>query len=139
VRRPISNVFLMLGAMPTTEWLRNCVALDENGFVRCGAGLTAAWNGDRPPPYALETSRAASSPSAMCAQAPSSVASAVGGLDRGVRHPRGPRRVENPHSRAATTSRITILFTEPARRRSQPQLPGADSPRGEKQASTAQK
>ena len=58
VGRPISNVFLMLGAMPNTEWLRNCVALDENGFVRCGAGFDAGAERefDRLP-YALETSR----------------------------------------------------------------------------------
>ena len=32
----------MLGAVPNTEWLRGCLALDENGFVRCGAGFEAA-------------------------------------------------------------------------------------------------
>ena len=38
-RRAISNVFLMLGAMPNTEWLRGCVVLDEAGFVRCGGSF----------------------------------------------------------------------------------------------------
>jgi hypothetical protein len=34
---PISNVFLMLGAVPNTEWLSNAVALDNKGSVRTGA------------------------------------------------------------------------------------------------------
>jgi thioredoxin reductase (NADPH) len=56
--RAISNVFLMLGATPNTEWLRGCLALDENGFVRCGAGFApgGAWATDRLP-HVLETSR----------------------------------------------------------------------------------
>src|SRR5262249_18611090 len=36
---PIANVFLMLGAVPNTEWLRGCVRLDDAGFVQCGAGF----------------------------------------------------------------------------------------------------
>jgi thioredoxin reductase (NADPH) len=57
-KRAIANVFLMLGAMPNTEWLRGCVALDENGFVRCGAAFEPGgeWQTDRLP-HALETSR----------------------------------------------------------------------------------
>jgi len=31
----ISNMFLMLGAVPNTEWLKECLALDEKGFVVC--------------------------------------------------------------------------------------------------------
>jgi len=56
--RDISNVFLMLGAMPNTEWLRGCVQLDDDGFVRCGGGFepSAEAPADRLP-YALETSR----------------------------------------------------------------------------------
>jgi thioredoxin reductase (NADPH) len=56
--RPVSNLFLMLGAMPNTEWLRGCVALDDKGFVVCGAGFEPV-NGstaDRAP-HVLETSR----------------------------------------------------------------------------------
>jgi thioredoxin reductase (NADPH) len=34
--RPIGNVFLMLGAIPNTEWLHGAVALDANGFIRTG-------------------------------------------------------------------------------------------------------
>jgi thioredoxin reductase (NADPH) len=35
--RPISNVFVMIGAEPNTDWLRGCVDLDPRGFVRTGA------------------------------------------------------------------------------------------------------
>ncbi len=38
----IRHVFLMTGANPNTEWLRNCVVLDEKGFVRTGSDLDAA-------------------------------------------------------------------------------------------------
>jgi thioredoxin reductase (NADPH) len=35
--RPIRNVFLFLGADPTTGWLKDCdVALDDKGFVTTG-------------------------------------------------------------------------------------------------------
>jgi thioredoxin reductase (NADPH) len=57
-RREVSNVFLMLGALPNTEWLRDCVRLDDAGFVHCGTGFetddTAAT--DRLP-HPLETTR----------------------------------------------------------------------------------
>jgi thioredoxin reductase (NADPH) len=37
--RPIRNVFLFLGADPSTDWLADCgVELDANGFVTTGAG-----------------------------------------------------------------------------------------------------
>jgi thioredoxin reductase (NADPH) len=36
---PISHVFLMAGAVPNTQWLQGCVAMDEKGFVRTGADL----------------------------------------------------------------------------------------------------
>lgn len=35
------HLFLMTGARPNTEWLRDCVALDDKGFVLTGADLTA--------------------------------------------------------------------------------------------------
>src|SRR5262249_33512868 len=38
-RRPIRHVFAMTGAVPNTDWLRGCVALDERGFVLAGADL----------------------------------------------------------------------------------------------------
>jgi len=50
----IRHVFLFLGADPSTEWLANCVALDEKGFVLTGADLDA--NGAHPPRLPLETS-----------------------------------------------------------------------------------
>ena len=34
--RPISNMFVMIGAMPNTDWLGGCVALDRGGFVITG-------------------------------------------------------------------------------------------------------
>ena len=58
--RAVSNVFCMLGAVPNTEWLDGCVALDDKGFVRCGgrppAGPADGWDDGRAP-FALETSR----------------------------------------------------------------------------------
>jgi thioredoxin reductase (NADPH) len=56
--KAISNVFLMLGALPNTEWLRDCLRLDEDGFVRCGLDFdrSADWQTDRVP-FALESSR----------------------------------------------------------------------------------
>jgi thioredoxin reductase (NADPH) len=32
----VANVFVMIGADPCTDWLSDCVALDEKGFVRTG-------------------------------------------------------------------------------------------------------
>lgn len=56
--RNISNVFLMLGAVPNTEWLQGCIALDEHGFIRCGGEFEcdAALKPERAA-YPLETSR----------------------------------------------------------------------------------
>jgi thioredoxin reductase (NADPH) len=56
--RKIGNVFLMLGAVPNTEWLHGCIALDEHGFIRCGGEFEcdAALKPDRVA-YPLETSR----------------------------------------------------------------------------------
>jgi thioredoxin reductase (NADPH) len=33
--RDIGNVFLMLGAIPNTEWAKECLELDEKGFIVC--------------------------------------------------------------------------------------------------------
>ena len=53
----IRNVFLFLGADPTTEWLGDCgVTIDEKGFVKTGSALVSAMgapNGGHSP---LETS-----------------------------------------------------------------------------------
>jgi len=59
---PIRHVFVMAGAKPNTHWLDGCVVLDDKGFIKTGADLTAedlagaAWPLARPP-YLLETSR----------------------------------------------------------------------------------
>jgi len=51
----IAHVFLMTGAVPSTLWLKGCIALNEKGFVRTGSDLTAedfapaAGFGARPP------------------------------------------------------------------------------------------
>jgi len=37
----IGHVFLMTGAVPSTGWLRGCIALNDKGFVLTGADLTA--------------------------------------------------------------------------------------------------
>jgi len=61
-RHDIRHVFMMTGAVPNTAWLNGCIALDEKGFVKTGADLSAdelaraKWPLSRPP-YLLETSR----------------------------------------------------------------------------------
>jgi len=57
----IGHVFLMTGGVPNAVWLRGCVALDAQGFVKTGPDLTAddlaaaGWPLGRPP-HLLETS-----------------------------------------------------------------------------------
>ncbi len=52
----------MTGADPNTDWLQDCVALDEKGFVKTGQDLTqddlarAKWHLARPP-LLFETSQ----------------------------------------------------------------------------------
>jgi len=59
--RKIEHVFLMTGAVPNTQWLQGCVALDDKGFVRTGPELledgqvATRWPLARAP-YLLETS-----------------------------------------------------------------------------------
>jgi thioredoxin reductase (NADPH) len=58
----IRHLFLMTGAVPNTQWLEGCVALDEKGFVKTGpdlapAELAAFPHGRRP--HQFETSRPA--------------------------------------------------------------------------------
>jgi thioredoxin reductase (NADPH) len=36
----IRHVFLMTGAIPNTQWLQGCVALDAKGFIKTGPDLT---------------------------------------------------------------------------------------------------
>ncbi len=60
---PIRHIFSMAGAVPNTDWLKGCVAMDEKGFVRTGPDLTEqdlktdGWSQSRLP-YLFETSRA---------------------------------------------------------------------------------
>ncbi|HEY7809823.1 MAG TPA: FAD-dependent oxidoreductase [Allosphingosinicella sp.] len=35
-RRPVANLFTMIGAVPNTDWLNGCVPLDRGGFVITG-------------------------------------------------------------------------------------------------------
>ena len=57
----IRHVFTMTGAEPSTKWLAGCLALDDKGFIKTGAALTAdelaaaKWPLRRPP-HLLETS-----------------------------------------------------------------------------------
>ena len=59
--REIRHVFVMTGAVPKTDWLSGCLALDGKGFVKTGPDLSredlaaARWPLSRPP-YLLETS-----------------------------------------------------------------------------------
>lgn len=57
---PIAHVFLMTGAVPSTLWLKGCIALNDKGFVRTGSDLTAADFAPAPgsaarPPQSFET------------------------------------------------------------------------------------
>jgi thioredoxin reductase (NADPH) len=58
----IRHVFSMTGAVPSTQWLEGCLALDGDGFIKTGASLTdedlvaAHWPLARRP-HLLETSR----------------------------------------------------------------------------------
>lgn len=54
--RSISNLFLMIGAVPNTGWLGDCVLLDEKGFVCCGPAVADDWALERPAEL-LETSQ----------------------------------------------------------------------------------
>jgi thioredoxin reductase (NADPH) len=56
-RLPVRHLFLFLGAEPNTDWLNNCVALDDKQFVLTGADVPPdRWCSTRAP-HALETSR----------------------------------------------------------------------------------
>jgi thioredoxin reductase (NADPH) len=54
-----TGLFILIGAMPRTDWLGDDIVRDDHGFVVTGqdllVGSRSAWSGDRPP-YALETS-----------------------------------------------------------------------------------
>ncbi len=54
--QPITGVFLMLGAVPNTEWLGGAVALDESGFVCTGGAVPSSMLGNGTVPGPLESS-----------------------------------------------------------------------------------
>jgi thioredoxin reductase (NADPH) len=53
----IGHVFLMTGALPCTQWLNPCIALNDKGFVRTGPDLRGEdfpkekWTSARPPEF----------------------------------------------------------------------------------------
>jgi thioredoxin reductase (NADPH) len=59
--RDVRHLFVMTGAVPATQWLAECLALDAKGFIKTGPDLTpedlaaAEWPLKRAP-YLLETS-----------------------------------------------------------------------------------
>jgi thioredoxin reductase (NADPH) len=57
--RPVTSVFIFIGAAPKTDWLPKEIALDNKGFILAGPDLKAqspkSWTMDRDP-YLLETS-----------------------------------------------------------------------------------
>ena len=60
-----SDLFVMIGAIPNTEWVKNSLVLDDKGFVRTGmASMEGAgasqFATDRPGVYAVGDVRAGS-------------------------------------------------------------------------------
>ena len=62
-QKPVGNMFVMIGAVPNTGWLGDCVRLDERGFVLSGLAAIdpqehRGMNGERPAePSIFGTSR----------------------------------------------------------------------------------
>jgi thioredoxin reductase (NADPH) len=60
--RDIRHLFVMIGAIPNTDWLEGCLLLDDKGFIRTGSDLppehlvSRIWNVNRMP-FIGETSR----------------------------------------------------------------------------------
>jgi thioredoxin reductase (NADPH) len=60
-KHDIGHVFVMTGAAPNTDWLKKCIVLDEQGFIKTGPELSfddlmlSQWPLDRSP-YFFETS-----------------------------------------------------------------------------------
>jgi thioredoxin reductase (NADPH) len=63
--RPISNMFVMIGAVPNTDWLNACIPLDRGGFVITGRdtegmALSSPYATEKPGIYAVGDVRAGS-------------------------------------------------------------------------------
>ncbi len=55
---PADALFVMIGALPRTDWLPETIERDDHGFVRTGVDVERAGEGTWPlerPPYAFET------------------------------------------------------------------------------------
>jgi thioredoxin reductase (NADPH) len=53
---PAGNVFVMLGAVPNASWLKDCVVMDGQGFIRTGGPFQGSCHVKRPS-FALETTQ----------------------------------------------------------------------------------
>ncbi len=51
-RVPASAMFIFIGALPSTDWLKDTVERDERGFILTGPDLL--WDGNRPKGWTLE-------------------------------------------------------------------------------------
>ncbi|HEY0043163.1 MAG TPA: FAD-dependent oxidoreductase [Allosphingosinicella sp.] len=65
IARPVSNLFVMIGAVPNTEWLDGCVPLDRGGFVVTGRdsegmALASPYATERPGIFAVGDVRSGS-------------------------------------------------------------------------------
>ena len=64
-RRPVANLFVMIGAVPNTDWLNGCVPLDRGGFVitgrdEAGMALASPYATQRPGIFAVGDARSGS-------------------------------------------------------------------------------
>jgi len=51
-RVPASSMFIFIGALPRTDWLKDVVERDDRGFILTGPDLL--WNGQRPKGWTLD-------------------------------------------------------------------------------------
>jgi thioredoxin reductase (NADPH) len=57
-RVPTTAIFVMIGAKPCTDFVGSMLAVDEAGFVLCGAAAREhGWSESSREPYLLETVR----------------------------------------------------------------------------------